>query len=264
MKFALIDGNRAEASKGAKGLCPSCGSEVIAKCGEVKVHHWAHKGNRTCDPWWENETDWHRSWKGQFPTDWQEVIHSDQNGEKHIADVKTECGWVLEFQHSLLNPEERRAREDFYTKLVWVVDGLRRKRDRGQFVDGLKRAGAVWNAPLILRVPFPEECRLLKEWLECSAPVFFDFQESNESKDSVLWLLYPKTDGEVYLSHVARNTFIEFHQNNRFDELAKNVIFAIRDFLASNRRTSLATRQDSSPIVLPRVGGYSVRRRGRL
>lgn len=69
MKFALINGDKAEATKGAKGVCPSCGSELIAKCGEVKVDHWAHKGNRNCDPWWENETDWHRSWKGNFPKD---------------------------------------------------------------------------------------------------------------------------------------------------------------------------------------------------
>ena len=46
MKFALINGDKAEATKGAKGFCPSCGSELIAKCGEVKVNHWAHKGNR--------------------------------------------------------------------------------------------------------------------------------------------------------------------------------------------------------------------------
>jgi competence CoiA-like predicted nuclease len=179
MKFALIDGKKTEASKGAKGLCPSCGSELVAKCGEVKVHHWAHKGSRTCDPWWENETIWHRSWKGQFPIDWQEVIHFDVNGEKHIADVKTEYGWVIEFQHSFLNLEERRAREAFYTNLVWIVDGLRRKRDKSQFQKVLNEGAVVSKEPLILRVRFPEECRLLKEWLDCSAPVFFDFQEPN-------------------------------------------------------------------------------------
>ena len=43
MKFALINNCRAEAAKGAKGICPSCGSELIAKCGEVKINHWAHK-----------------------------------------------------------------------------------------------------------------------------------------------------------------------------------------------------------------------------
>ena len=114
MKFALVNGEKSEATKGAKGFCPSCGAELIAKCGEVKVNHWAHKGSRNCDPWWENETDWHRSWKGNFPVDWQEVIHFDGKGEKHIADVKTQTGYVLEFQHSYLDPEERRSRNAFH------------------------------------------------------------------------------------------------------------------------------------------------------
>lgn len=51
MKFAIIDNTKVEAIKGVKGICPSCGSELIAKCGEVKVNHWAHKGMRNCDPW---------------------------------------------------------------------------------------------------------------------------------------------------------------------------------------------------------------------
>ncbi len=61
MKFAHINGYKVEATKGAKGSCPSCGSDLIAKCGEAKINHWAHKGKKSCDPWWENETDWHRS-----------------------------------------------------------------------------------------------------------------------------------------------------------------------------------------------------------
>lgn len=247
MKFALINGEKAEATKGARGFCPSCCSELIARCGAVKVSHWAHKGNRNCDPWWENETDWHRYWKGQFPDEWQEVIHHDDNGEKHISDVKTGYGWVLEFQHSFLNSEERRSREAFYTKLVWVVDGLRRKRDKAQFEDALKRAVAVWKKPLVLRVTFPEKCRLLKEWLDCSAPVFFDFREPDESRNSFLWLLYPKLNGEVYLSHFSRNAFIEFHQDKRFDEMARNIILAIRDILAGNNQNDLVSRQYRSP-----------------
>lgn len=49
--------------------------------------------------------------------------HTDEeSGEKHIADVKTDSGWVLEFQHSNINPKERLSRNSFYPKLVWVVD----------------------------------------------------------------------------------------------------------------------------------------------
>ena len=86
MKFALVDGNKTEATKGAKGICPICGSELIAKCGEVKINHWAHKGIRNCDPWWENETEWHRSWKNNFPAEWQEIVLPDEQTAR-----KTHC-----------------------------------------------------------------------------------------------------------------------------------------------------------------------------
>jgi competence CoiA-like predicted nuclease len=51
MKFALVGDRKLEAAKGLKGTCPSCGSDVLAKCGDFKVNHWAHKGTRNCEPW---------------------------------------------------------------------------------------------------------------------------------------------------------------------------------------------------------------------
>ena len=114
MKFADIECQRREAQPGLSATCPSCRAAVIAKCGEHRVWHWAHRGVRVCDPWWEPETEWHRAWKNEFPADWQETVHFAQSGEKHVADVKTQSGMVLEFQHSFLKAEERAARESFY------------------------------------------------------------------------------------------------------------------------------------------------------
>src|SRR5687768_3460401 len=133
MKYAFVNGNKTEAIKGMRGTCPCCNSEVIAKCGEVNINHWAHLGARNCDIWWENETEWHRQWKNNFPIHWQEVVQFDLKGEKHIADIKTDKNWVLELQHSYLKPDERRSRIAFYPNLVWVIDGLRRKTDLTQF-----------------------------------------------------------------------------------------------------------------------------------
>ena len=75
MRFALVDGQRREPESGLVGECTGCGSPVLARCGDVRVWHWAHKGRRRGHPWWENETEWHRRWKGHFPEDWQEVTH---------------------------------------------------------------------------------------------------------------------------------------------------------------------------------------------
>jgi competence CoiA-like predicted nuclease len=134
MRFALVDGQRREAESGLSGECDGCESALVAKCGEVRVRHWAHRARRNCDPWWENETEWHRSWKARFPDHWQEILHHATDGERHRADVKTAHGWALEFQHSFIKPEERRSREAFYAKLMWVVDGTRRKRDKAQLI----------------------------------------------------------------------------------------------------------------------------------
>ncbi|RZK23746.1 MAG: hypothetical protein EOO43_08105, partial [Flavobacterium sp.] len=55
MQFALINNVKSEPFKGAKGICNLCLKEVIAKCGDIKVHHWAHLKTNACDKWWENE-----------------------------------------------------------------------------------------------------------------------------------------------------------------------------------------------------------------
>ena len=159
MKYSLISGQRQEAQPGQSGECACCSSPTVAKCGEIKVWHWAHKGKRHCDPWWENETEWHRTWKSHFPTDWQEVIHQAEDGTKHIADVKTDQGWVLEFQHSSLADEERQARNNFYPQLVWIVDGMRRKRDKTQFFNALEGRGPIHPSVTMWEV-LTNECAL--------------------------------------------------------------------------------------------------------
>ena len=123
MQFALLNDERVDAFPHGRGLCPTCGSEMIAKCGPRIMNHWAHHGCRECDPWWENETPWHRDWKNKFPADCREVSHTAGDGEIHRADVKTTTGIVIEFQHSSMTDAERISREYFYQNLVWVING---------------------------------------------------------------------------------------------------------------------------------------------
>ena len=105
MKFALVKGVKESPTPKMEASCAFCGAKVISKCGDIKLWHWAHYSKRDCDVWWENETEWHRNWKGKFPVEWQEVIHYADDGEKHIADVKTGHGCILEFQHSFITNE---------------------------------------------------------------------------------------------------------------------------------------------------------------
>ena len=225
MKFALVNGQRQEAQPNLSGECPGCGRPTVAKCGEVRVRHWAHKGHRLCDPWWENETEWHRTWKDQFPADWQEIVHPAADGERHIADVKTGDGWVIEFQHSYIKPEERRSREAFYPKLIWVVDGTRRKRDRAQLISAWKDGVPVGgNSPV--RKAFSADCRLLREWAGSNAPIFFDLGEM----DRLWWLCAKSTNGSAYVHAFSRAQFIEWHRSTateaarQFDEFVSDIL----------------------------------------
>jgi competence protein CoiA len=195
MRYALVQDERREAEPGLSGTCPGCGQAMIPKCGDYRVHHWAHRGARNCDSWWEPETPWHRNWKMRFPKDWQEVIQRASSGEKHIADVRTEHGLVLEIQHSHIRPDERRAREAFYPNLAWIVDATRRKRDLPRFEDG-RRSLRLTALRGIYTTPFPDEC-FARDWLDSRAPVFFDFTGTEPSGPrapadrEVLWGLLP-------------------------------------------------------------------------
>ena len=123
MQFALVNDMRCEASRGAKGSCQACRGAMIAKCGPRVIHHWAHLGRRDCDPWWENETAWHRAWKELFPPECREICHPAPDGEVHRSDIKTQSGIYIEVQHSAMSDAERLAREAFYGNLIWVIDG---------------------------------------------------------------------------------------------------------------------------------------------
>lgn len=216
-KFALVEGVRCEAQPRLSGRCIGCDDEMIAKCGNIKVWHWAHKGTRSCDPWWEPETEWHRDWKNRFPKDWQESIHQSESGEKHIADVKTASGTVLEFQHSNLHQDERVSRENFYTKMRWVVDGRRRVRDRAQFFASVQLDTVVIPKPLTFSFA-SNEGALLRDWAGSRVHVLFDFGDHSDPGDAfpfhrpVLWQLIPRgANGETYVIPVLKNSFVDTH-----------------------------------------------------
>ncbi len=255
MRFALLNGHRREAEPELSGDCLGCGGPMIAKCGEVRIWHWAHRGKRVCDPWWENETPWHRRWKSHFPVEWQEVIHNvPESGERHIADVKTALGWVLEFQHSFLKPNERRARNVFYNpKLAWVVDGTRRSRDKAQFFKALEEMRPISADPVVRQV-FIGDVALLKEWAGDRAMVFFDFGENETLEGQTLWCLLPgNSDTWAYLTPFSRAEFIELHrqavpvERSRFEDRMTRILMVLANYFGRQR-------QVQQPQVAPLTG----------
>ena len=259
MKYAFVNGERKEAAKGLRGLCPACGEEMHAKCGEVRVHHWAHLKKENCDSWWERESEWHREWKDQFPKSWQEVVQFDtESGEKHIADIQTPEGWVIEFQHSSIDPEERRSRNDFYEKLIWVVDGALKKTDLKQLIEclGNSETEKVISNPKIFRVKNLNKFGLLKEWSGDSL-VLFDFSNDDETKDAPIWFLLPiKSDYAAYLTPLRHSLFIRVVRRNRIHKVLSETIEPLIDDLQKleNERIDklLLSRQKGNDLVSSR------------
>lgn len=241
MKYAAVDGVRVEATPGLKGDCPACGAAVVAKCGSVRIHHWAHKSDAACDHWWEAETEWHRIWKNLFPETWQEYPHATAEGIRHIADVRTAAGWVLEFQHSAIHREERHSRNAFYTKLIWVVDGKRRKSDAPNLLKALNSSIDLGGG---VRRVTQTSCALLREWAETKAPVFFDFG------GNVLWWVFARdSGGAAYVAPYSRDDFIQIHLGTA-PALASEFFAFVADLpgLIEVREATLRTR---APGAIP-------------
>jgi competence CoiA-like predicted nuclease len=196
MKYANLNNKRIEPQKGiSDATCPVCGEVVIPKCGEIRMHHWAHKTKQNCDPWWESETEWHREWKNCFSKEFQEIImYDNETGEKHVADVKTKTGFVIEFQHSAMKREEQVSREDFYKNMVWVVDAREYYETFKEHIDVLKKSenhkGYFYFRAF--NSCFPQR------WLESSVPVIFDFglhscsEDVNDKQKKWLYCIFPE------------------------------------------------------------------------
>lgn len=143
MLWALSNGARLLASPKSQAFCPTCGGEVIAKCGEIVSWHWAHK-QCDCDPWYEPESDWHINWKQKFPQSWQEVTVGN-----HRADISTPSG-VIELQNSPLSASEIYERENFYGRMIWIVNAQKFKENLHHYVP------VTWRTDYIREKKKPE------------------------------------------------------------------------------------------------------------
>ena len=244
MRFALIGNERTNAAFGLKGICPGCLQPVIARCGNQRIHHWAHNRSKICDTWWETETEWHRTWKNNFPESWQEIILFDEGtGEKHIADVRANDGHVIEFQHSHLNVQERIARENFYKNMVWVVDGNRLKRDYGRFQKGKDAFRIVKQG--IFRAIHPEDCFPIT-WLSSSVPVIFDFGEYEQK--NLYCLFDERIGGDAFIAQISRAAFIKAVINGDWSRRSGFFINNINQ-VKQEREAELKRQQERQAIL---------------
>ncbi len=116
MLYAIKNNEKITATiSGDRALCPTCSEEVVAKCGTIMIHHWAHKTNSLCVG--SGETSWHLSWKSIAHPDNVEVAIGNHRADIVLADKS-----ILELQHSYISTEDIDAREEEYEKLTWLLD----------------------------------------------------------------------------------------------------------------------------------------------
>lgn len=209
MQLALVNNKRTPPSPKLKGKCPVCGQDMIAKCGKYRRFHWAHKSKENCDFWKEHETNWHIDWKNKFPTEWQEIIHTDPvSREKHIADVKTSYGMVLEFQHSHIDSKERESRENFYKNMIWIVDGRRLKTDKTRFEKALSKIQAFPQNKALKTIKDYEKV-FPKNWLDSQTFIFMDYGTNN------LLCIFPKKyENQLVLAFIEKEKLVEYSKQN--------------------------------------------------
>lgn len=275
MKYAIHIEQRIEPIKGIDAKCPHCGAYVVAKCGNVKLHHWAHKSISLCDNWWESETEWHRTWKNQYPPEWQEYSFQDtQTKERHIADVKTTENIVIEFQHSPITDVELKSRESFYNPMIWVVDATRSKREHNRFIAGIKKYTKRINE--FYEVDSFDEI-LPTNWRNSSVPVILDLGSSISdikigANKSILYLILPEkihrareriiyeVNKEDFISHT-KNCSWQSYYNQLIKPFIKNTPFP--SIPQHNMAQSIINppKRESNIVYDPRKGRFKPHRR---
>ena len=190
MKWAEKDNKRIIPNPFKKDvICPLCKSEVIAKCGKIKVWHWAHKNNEDCDNWGGRETKWHLDWKDNFPIENQEVIIGEHRADVKIKDV------VIEFQNTSISLDNIKEREKFYGNMKWILNGT-------VFAQNLILRDK--NSYKSFRWKWPP-----KTWLNTNCPIYIDMQPLVSE-----WIEYINTKEDRvftdngYIDHTEKKIFL--------------------------------------------------------
>lgn len=113
---------RIRATPKTTAVCPHCGGQVISKCGDFKIWHWAHKTK--CPYATEPMTEWHLAWQELAL---QNNCDVEVRCGQHIADAKSLVSKdIFEFQHSSISRENILSRCQFHKnnglKTSWIID----------------------------------------------------------------------------------------------------------------------------------------------
>lgn len=121
LRYASVAGEKRLPFPKGRGVCPVCDGLLIAKCGPINTHHWAHENRDDCDSWSEPIGPWHLWWQNLVRQEAVEVPRGP-----HRADIVGNGGTVVELQHSPISAEDIQAREAHYGNMLWLFDATQR------------------------------------------------------------------------------------------------------------------------------------------
>jgi len=134
-----------------------------------------------------------------------------------------------------MGDEERKARNTFYKKIVWVVDGTRRKTDIDQFSHLLASSIKLKTKNPTFAVNPDNKNRLLAEWHNNDSMVFFDFKQFDQDGQRIIWFVLPKLELKdayipgfstyLFIQAFPVSLFIETHINSVFDQFFTREIY---------------------------------------
>ncbi|AYV84422.1 MAG: hypothetical protein Hyperionvirus25_8 [Hyperionvirus sp.] len=102
------------------------GKQLVAKKGNIKIHHYAHKYAADRDSWLDPQmTAWH--WSYQEICNRNNIEYRiEKNDVLHIADIYND-GLIIELQHSPIDDKTIKERESFYNNMIWLFDYTNQK-----------------------------------------------------------------------------------------------------------------------------------------
>lgn len=105
-------------------ICFGCKNKIIAKKGNINIHHFAHSIDTKCIIIRDSDckTPWHILWQNIAKPEYLEkIIINDE--KMHIADIVNDENLIIEIQHSNLSVDKIQSRELFYNHMIWILDG---------------------------------------------------------------------------------------------------------------------------------------------
>ena len=104
--------------------CRCCSSQLQAVLQTDKIKHFRHASTDDC----VSSTDdnlllWHILWQSTVNVENREYTMKENN-KRHRADIYIpENNYVIEIQHSHIDPDKIKEREIFYKNIIWIIDG---------------------------------------------------------------------------------------------------------------------------------------------